>query len=267
MKRIQLFEFEDLPWFPHALRVRMTRFIVPLHRLMRTPQAIAPLLARALEHSGERAIFDLCSGSCGPMLQAMPEVWRQPGLQDVTLTFSDLYPQREHADEVRAIADARLRYLEQPVDATAPGEDARGVRTMMCSLHHMPPPLAKQILARARTDRAPFLAFEISDNSLPRWLWWAAMPSTFLMTFLLTPWIRPMTWQQLAWTYVVPILPALVAWDGAVSNARTYTLDDLDTLLADLHGPGYRWEKGTLGGFGPTKQLYLLGLPTDEATP
>ncbi|MCO4761357.1 MAG: hypothetical protein KC502_07625 [Myxococcales bacterium] len=261
MKRIHLFEFEDLDWFPHWLRIRVTRFIVPLHRLMRTPAAITPLLQRALARSTSQSVFDLCSGSCGPMLHVMQKLWQQPGLAGTKLTFSDLYPQVEQADIIADQADERVTYLTTPVDATNPGDIAQGVRTMMCSLHHMPPDLARSIVKRAFDDRAPFLAFEISDNSMPRALWWLAIPNTFLMTLLLTPWIRPMTWQQLVFTYIIPIIPAVVAWDGAVSNARTYTQSDMDELLTGLHADDYTWEKGTVGGFGPARQLYLLGLP------
>ncbi len=261
MKRFHLFELEDFAWFPHGLRVRMTRFIVALHRLMRTPESIAPLLERALARTETQEVTDLCSGSCGPMLQVMPRVWARPGLDQVRLTLTDLFPQLGEAKDVAARGDARLRYLTTPVDATSPGEHARGVRTMMCSLHHMPPPLARKILADAHRAKAPFLAYEISDNSLPTALWWLAIPNNFVLTLLLTPWIRPMTWQQLALTYVVPVLPACVAWDGAVSNGRTYTPDDLRELLAGLESDDYTWEIGKTGGFGPARQLYLLGLP------
>lgn len=261
MKRIHLFELEDQAWFPHWLRVRMTRFIVPLHRLMRTPDAIVPLLERALDRSETKAIFDLCSGSCGPLLHVMPKLWQQAGMADVKLTFTDLFPQTPEAQAVAAMGDSRLRYLTEPVDATAPGEQAQGVRTMMCSLHHMAPPVARKILTDAFRSRAPFLAYEISDNSLPHLIAWLALPHTFLMVLLLTPWIRPMTWQQLVFTYVIPILPFTVAWDGAVSNVRTYTPEDMAELLQGLDADDYTWEVGRTGGIGPMRQLYVLGLP------
>ena len=41
---------------------------------------------------------------------------------------------------------------------------------------------------------------------------------------------------------------------GAVSNARTYTLTDLDELLLDVPTDGYQWTKG-LRSAGPMKQI------------
>ena len=37
MKRIQLFELEDYPWFPHWLRACLTRLMVVMHQLLGTP--------------------------------------------------------------------------------------------------------------------------------------------------------------------------------------------------------------------------------------
>lgn len=70
---------------------------------------------------------------------------------------------------------------------------------------------------------------------------------------------RPFTWQQLLFTYLIPIIPICFAWDGAVSNARTYTLSDMELLLEGLESDDYTWEKGVIDG--KSKKLYLLGLP------
>jgi len=71
--------------------------------------------------------------------------------------------------------------------------------------------------------------------------------------------VRPMTWQQLVFTYIIPIIPICFGWDGAISNARTYTLNDLDELLSGIKSNNYEWEKGIIEG--KTNQIYLLGLP------
>ena len=242
----------------------MTRFLVPLHRFVGTPRMITPLLERALDHAEERRVIDLCSGSCGPMLAVCKQLHEQPQTADVEVTFSDLYPQPEAVSEVNAQGDRRLRYHDSSVDATAMPAEWRGARTMCCAMHHLPPPLARSILQDAFEQRQPIMVFEISDNSLPRPLWPLAFPAVALLTLLLTPWVRPLTARQLLLTYALPALPLLVGWDGAVSNARTYTLADMSELIDGLNAPDYRWEMGVAGGFGPMKQLYLLGLPKRE---
>ncbi len=258
MKRRHLFELEDQAWFPAALRVAVTRYIVAFHRLLGTADEIAALAARALEESGARQIHDLGSGQGGPQADVLAALRRRPNLESVTITLSDLYPSPEAA---AACADvAGLSYRPEPLDAAAPGPLPPGLRTMICSLHHLRPEAARAVLGDAARARQPFLAYEISDNGAPAALWWTAIPAAALLVPFVTLWVRPLSLLQLALTYLLPLLPLCIGWDGAVSNLRTYGLADLDELLGEVPCEGYRWEKGTLGS-GPSKRLYLLGLP------
>jgi hypothetical protein len=259
MKRIQLFEFEDLAWFPNWLRMPMTRYIVVIHRLLGSKSDLATLLAKVLGNAPRKNIVDMCSGGGGPMPAVMEELHQQAAFKDLSLTMTDLYPNTKEAARINGRGDPQMEYLTTSVDATATESIPEGLRTMICSLHHMPPKTARRILQSARDARQPICIFEISDNSSPKWLWWTAIPVTFLSTFFLTPLVRPMTWQQLAFTYIIPLLPIFIAWDGAVSNARTYSAGDLEILMKDLQGPGYQWETGVLKG--KAKKSYILGWP------
>lgn len=148
------------------------------------------------------------------------------------------------------------------MNATRVGPELRGVRTMICSLHHMRPEVARRILQDAQRQRRPFCAYEISDNSFPIAPWWLALVPNFLMALFITPLARPLTLRQLFFTYLVPVIPFCFAWDGAVSNARTYTLADMAILLEGLQSDDYSWEIGTIAG--KAKKLYLLGLPSNS---
>jgi len=266
MKRIQLFEFEDFAWFPNWLRVCMTRYIVAVHRLIGTPGKLAQLLARALPHASAPRVIDLCSGGGGPMPAVQQILASKYGLGDVSFTLTDLYPNLDAANEINRRGNPSMTYSTSPVDATEVGSDFVGVRTMTCSLHHMRPELARKILADAQKSRQPFCAYELTNNTPPIWLWWLALPINLALVLLLTPFVRPLRWQQLVFTYVIPLLPLFIAWDGAVSNARTYTLSDMEELLTELRKPGYTWETGALPSRAGNN-LYLLGIPQPAAAP
>lgn len=258
MKRRHLFELEDQPWFPNALRVAVTRYIAAFHRLLGSADEVAELAARALEESGARHVHDFGSGQGGPQADVLAALRRRPGLESVTITLSDLYPSPEAAAACRDVPG--LSYRPEPLDAAEPGELAPGLRTMICSLHHLPPEAARAALSAAAQARQPFLAYEISDNGAPTFLWWTAIPLAALLVPFVTLAVRPLSLLQLVLTYLLPILPLCIGWDGAVSNLRTYGVADLDELLSEVPSEGYRWEKGTLGS-GLSKRLYLLGLP------
>ena len=260
MKRIHLFEFEDFAWFPNGLRMSLTRLIVVMHRLLGSSADLTNLLQRALAHSPTPTIVDLCSGSGGPMLEVYHTLKARPGADSLRLTLTDLYPNLELAAAINGQAGAGVRYETRSVDATRVGPELRGVRTMLCSLHHMRPDVTRRILRDAQQQRQPICVYEISDNSFPISLWWLALLPNFLVALFITPLARPLTFKQLFFTYVLPVIPLCFAWDGAVSNARTYTLEDLAVLLDGLQADDYTWETGRLTG--KAKKLYLLGLPS-----
>ncbi len=259
MKRIHLFEFEDFPWFPNWLRVSLTRLMVVMHRLLGTHKDLVELVNKVMAYAPKLAIIDLCSGSGGAMLAVAETLRAEYRLQDLTLILTDLYPNKELAHQINTRGSSSVAYVTKPIDAANVPPDLVGVRTMVCSFHHMPPGTARNILVNAKERKQPICIYEISDNSFPISLWWVALPLNFIVAFFITPLVRPLTWQQMIFTYLLPIIPFFFAWDGAVSNARTYTLHDLDVLLEGLGADDYRWEKGIIGG--KAKKMYLLGFP------
>ncbi len=258
MKRIQLFEFEDLNWFPNWLRVCMTRYINTVHRILGSPEQIAGILADFLPKTGERHILDLCSGAGGPMPEVLNLLRDRYGFETVKLTLSDLYPNPHEAKLINSNQDTSIRYQTSPVDARTVSADIQGIRSLICSFHHMAPESAKKILSNAVSSKQPIFIYEISDNSFPKMIWWIAIPINILTVLAITPLVRPMSLTQIVFTYLIPVLPLFIAWDGAVSNARTYTLSDLDELISEINEGNYSWKKGLVKGKGGPK-LYLIG--------
>lgn len=258
MKRIQLFEFEDQAWFPDWIRVLMTRYIMTFHKMLGTADLLFPLVEKGLQHTNTKVILDLCSGSGGPMIEVAQNLKKSSESSDLKLILSDLYPNQSAADQFNKVNNQYIEYITTPVNASDVNTKLKGLRTMVSSMHHMKPNVARQILQNAKESNQPILVFEISDNSPPIFLWWLAIPIAFITTLLVTPMVRPMTWQQLVFTYIIPILPLFIAWDGAVSNARTYTLQDMEILIQGLSDENYQWEKGKIKGKGGNK-VYLLG--------
>lgn len=238
----------------------MTRYLNTIHRLLGSGERIAEILAGLLTTTGQTHILDLCSGSGGPMPAVAKLLREKYGFNDITLALSDLYPDQDIAMFYNETTDGIIKYLNTPVDVLDPTQNQPGIRTMICSFHHFLPENAHTILKNAASNRQPILIYEISDNSFPSWLWWIAIPINVISVLFLTPMVRPMSATQLIFTYLIPVLPLFIAWDGAVSNARTYTLSDLDLLLKDVPSAGYIWEKDIIKGPGGHK-LYLLGAP------
>lgn len=87
-----------------------------------------------------------------------------------------------------------------------------------------------------------------------------------IMVLLMTPFIKPLEIGRLFWTYIIPVVPILVLWDGVVSVLRTYTPQELLEMTHKIDPQGvFNWKTGTLKN-GPATLTFLLGTPRKKET-
>ena len=268
MKRIQLFEFEDFSWFPGWLRICMTNLIVILQKMIGIPEVLSGLIANVLRKKNLLNIVDLGSGSGGVMPEVMESLRNDQNLKNIQMVLTDLYPNQEMYKKYNINRNDQISYLETSVDATNIANAPEGLKTMINSFHHMPPKKARAILESAQRTNQPLLIYEMGVNSIPLLIWWLLLPISLIiiiiMVLFMTPFVKPLTWRQIVFTYLIPIIPVCYAWDGQASLPRMYTLKDLDVLLEGLGSDNYTWEKGYAKKKNGKKQgTYLLGLPND----
>jgi hypothetical protein len=118
-----------------------------------------------------------------------------------------------------------------------------GLRTIFSSYHHFPPEEARAVLQDAVDANEGIGIFEITrraPSAIGLMFPWA------LLVFVSTLWVRPFRWSRLFWTYVVPIVPFVVLFDGVVSCLRTYRPQELREITGKLTGREYQWEAGEL---------------------
>ena len=256
--RLHLFEWEDQPWFPGALRAAMTSYLTTAYGITPFPKLWAEHLSKLMTPSAVAEIVDLGSGSGGPVGRVVMELEKRGFKVSVTLT--DLYPNMSGLP-FRADGASSIRYWPEPVDAARVPTALPGIRTMFASFHHFRPHAARAILQDAFQQRRTICIFEGTSRTL------AAIASTLLipvLVLLLTPLIRPVSWVQILFTYLVPVLPLLIFWDGLVSQLRTYSVQELEEFTSDHQSPDYRWEAGLIEiPRMPTGVPYLVGRPAE----
>jgi SAM-dependent methyltransferase len=256
MRRRHLVEFEDLRWFPALLRNYMTdylRYVADKFDLF-TP--VAPVLVELLRRTGCVHILDLGSGGGGQWRTLVPRL--NDEIADLRLTLSDLYPNRTALSQVAALFPDIVTVAPDPVDVRAVPADLAGTRTLFLCLHHFRPPKAQAILQNAVAARAPIAIFEAQRRDVEHVARFALSP---LMVLLFTPFIRPVRLSRLALTYLLPLVPFFVFWDGVVSVLRTYTMDEmLEMARAADEEVHFAWQAGVLTT-GQLKIPYLLGWP------
>ena len=74
--------------------------------------------------------------------------------------------------------------------------------------------------------------------------------------------VRPVSFKQLVFTYLIPIIPLIYAWDGQASLMRTYTLKDIKELLGKDRASDYNWDMQQATKANSKKAgYYVFGYP------
>jgi hypothetical protein len=278
MRRVQFIELHEQPWFPSSLRADVTDALQFGFNLLHAYEPVAPLLQSVIDSDGSRmnagqsstmpsstgqSIVDMCSGGGGPWLDLARQLrcgdadGKSGGLQ---VWLTDKYPNLEAFQSVSASSDHRISFYPEPVDAMKVPGALKGLRTMFTSFHHFPPEDARAILQNAVDAGESIGIFEATKRA----------PSTMalifvgiLLMFLHTPRIRPFRWSRLLWTYLIPVIPLVLLFDGVVSCLRTYRPQELRGIVEKLTACQYEWQIGELAT-GKMPVTYLIGYPKDR---
>lgn len=256
MRRFTLFEIEDQPWCPRVVRDGVTDYLAHGIQVGRAYAPAAPLLTRVLEATADPDIVDLAAGGGGPWRSLLPDLANLGAHPTVRLT--DFAPNHEAFAAIEQSTAGQVSGEPRSLDARAIPADLTGARTIFSALHHFAPHDVRAMLADAVANGRGFAAFEATHRSGKALMLTALAP---IIALLLTPAIRPVRASRFLFTYLIPLIPLVILWDGLVSCLRTYTPDEL-LAMANEATPGgsYHWEAGETGD-GPIPVTYLIGWP------
>jgi hypothetical protein len=240
MARFRLVEIHEQRWFPSELRTAVTDLLQLIVSLSGYHRSVKPLLEAALKSAKTNSVVDLCSGGGGPwpdLLQAM----RMDGTLSLCLT--DKYPNIASFEKIQRSSQHDVHLVREPIDAECVPRELRGLRTLFNSFHHFHGPHAEHVLADAVEKGQGVAVFEVPQKRA------ITIFATFLMalgTLLCLPFIRPFRFSLFFWTYVVPLLPFVMWFDGAVSCLRCHSVEELRELVAKPSMRAFVWSCGSL---------------------
>jgi hypothetical protein len=230
LPRLHAPELMDEAWCPPALRRMETDFLRTFAALSRIYTPIVEDVAGLLAAAEAPAIVDLCSGGGGPVLPLKPMVEARLG-RPVRLTLTDIFP---HPEALDVLPDrAGITYRADPIDARRVPRDLVGVRTVFLAMHHLRPPDARAMLADAADAGRPIVVVEVTERSVRGLALMATLP---LGVALSAPFSRPRTLARFASHWALPVVPAVVGWDGVCSSLRSYRTDEMAELARGLPG-------------------------------
>ncbi len=247
---------------------------VPLLQHVSPAHIAANLVIEALEKieredSSKFTVVDFCSGGGGPtpVIEKLVNAKRaKRGQKAISFVLTDLHP---HLDEwmVASTRSPHLSFIPQPVDATNPPASAmnatshtsnspsdcsstsRIFRLYCLSFHHFDDKLAQKTMASTLETSDGFAIIELQDRHISSLLLMCA--ELILLYFVTALWFSH-DLLHLMFTYPIPILPPIHAFDGFISCLRTRTFDEIIQVINTAMGitpspsarpPGWRTDK------------------------
>lgn len=256
MRRYQLIELEDLSWWPRPIRRAMLEYLSYISVRYHLVDHMVDLLAPAIQRTNSRTVVDLCAGAGGPWPELSSKLAEAAAVEQVVLC--DLFPDAHYT--LHENKKDGLTYLSQPVDACKVPAQLHGFRTIWNAFHHFTPDEGVELLRDAIKRQEGIAIFESVERT-PRCIMEMAL-AVPLLVLLDTPRLKPRRMMRFIFTYLIPLLPVAIAYDGIVSSLRSYTISELIEIAeqADTEG-NYEWECGYDRENRVTAITYLIGYP------
>ena len=264
MGRLHLFEFEDQAWFPNVIRDGITGFLSVIDEKWQLYKPIVPRLGLVLWELSCDKVVDFCSGSGGPwkyLTCRLLNSERRP--HKVVLT--DKFPSADIL-ELNRSQTAYLEFVPYPVDATKVPKELTGFRTFFSSFHHFRWKDAIGILQDAVNHGEGIALFEMTRSHWLAIMYVVILDPVFVLLYI--PFMKPFRWLRLVLTYLVPLIPLMLIFDGIVSCLRTYSPEELQVMVKNIRGSSdYNWEIGIeKPKYFPAGITYLIGYPRKDAS-
>jgi hypothetical protein len=256
---MHLIEFHDQAWFPAPLRDAVTDMLEFILGSARLYAPIVPRLQEALGQTAAQCIVDLCSGAGGPWLWMLRILEKHSNVR-LSVCLTDKYPNTGAFGHAKNASENRITFHAAPVDATQIPAELKGFRTLFTSFHHFNPREARAILQDAVRNQEGIGIFEVAGRHPLTLLCVFLVPILALVLALV---VRPFRWSRLIWSYLIPVVPFVLFFDGIVSCLRTYSAQELSELTGGLSSSGYTWETGREKKMLMSLPVtYLIGYPS-----
>ncbi|EHK44085.1 hypothetical protein TRIATDRAFT_150578 [Trichoderma atroviride IMI 206040] len=255
--RLHLFEIDDQPWFPAFLRSRIQNALTaawnsntPLQPQSPARIAASTLIRELGSSLSSYTFIDFCAGGGGPTPTIQKTInahLKVEGKPPVDFILTDLHPNVRAWDKI-ARHFPQISYERQSVDASkAPKhlverQDGKKVmRLFNLAFHHFDDVLARDILRDTVKTSHGFAIFELQDRSL------AGMVSVCMLGVASIVMAPAFAWKwrsptSLAFSWLLPVLPFVLVFDGIVSCLRTRTPSEVESLLRGCGADTSSWE-------------------------
>jgi hypothetical protein len=254
LKRLHLFEFCDQTWLKGAWREAYLDGLNTTFKMFKFHDGLTKPFNTWLSKSKSNHVLELCSGGGGPIDTLIKN---QNSNKELKITLSDLTPDVKAFEAIKNKYPKNIDYVETSTDATNTKELNANLIFMCSSFHHFSPDMAKKILLNASKNSNGIFIREILSRNF-----FNMISSIFnLLPLMLTPFFSGrFTFFKLLITTIVPIVPLMIIFDGIVSVFRTYTTEEIMTMLPEEMKKNWHWTTGSNKVCGLLQAPFIYGI-------
>jgi hypothetical protein len=148
--------------------------------------------------------------------------------------LSDINPLPELVEQINAGDTSLVSYIAEPVNALEIPDRLNFPRVFTNSFHHFGPEQVEQIIKQTVEHGTPVLVLEYVRNTPMAYLSILMGPLVTVLTMPFVAKLRDLP-VMLLFTYLIPVFPLMLFWDGIVSCARAYTLKDIEKITSGIN--------------------------------
>jgi hypothetical protein len=225
-----LFEFGDLNWVPRWYHFYLRETLEFQYKFYKHDLLWLKGLSKFLKESPSDKVLECCSGS-GKCLPRLIEHLPKEFVKNKTFILSDYRPLKQYSDLDRGAA---FSYISKSLNATCANESYPLPKVFINSFHHFNDEMAKKILSDSLKNNNSILILEYTKKSLGVFI---SVILGSLSTFLLLPFYlkkNSYPFSILFFTYIIPLFPFVLLWDGIISNLRSRNLVNVERLCKDI---------------------------------
>lgn len=232
LQKILTYEFNDSPQCPTFIRESILEVLGKSIRDAKVYEALAPRFIQFCQDAKVQTVLEFGAGS-GESTAIFLDAVLGTGETPPRIYISDLFPMATVMAKTCATHPDTLIPLQGSVDLRNPPESpGHDMRMVLSAFHHCDAEMARQFLKKGQEQGVAVFIAEPFTKSLQ------AFFPLFLHGF--TSLARNgvlssrMRLAKFICTFLLPLIPLCLLWDGLISMVRMYSKDDFAEMVGSL---------------------------------
>ncbi|MCQ8129164.1 hypothetical protein [Methylomonas rivi] len=229
---MRLFEFGDLDGVSNLYHIYLREYLVFFYKVFGYYKLWVPSFSNFIKRVGKNKYLECCSGAGEPLTLIDSQLDKnEVGL--VNYLLSDIRPNPDVVNKFNQNQLSRFRYIENPVDVTQDLDKFDCPKIFINSFHHFSKKQVEKILINNFKNKNEIVVLEYVSNSLLGYLSMTVGPLVVFLTLPFLVKLRHLPIMAL-FTYVFPLFPLMMLWDGIVSCLHEHSVEDLKQIVNKL---------------------------------